>query len=210
MPGPAEDATAAAAATEAGTAADAEPAHQDGLQSETLVTSHVTSSSKRHRPDPSEEDSRVKPPKQEPSEEEACAKSAQLSRKRQKAESAQDDPYSVNAAKAKNRAEFAESAQQSNGANHTDSSIEHKLDAQAGSAAELNSDSDSGSESQSQGKQRHFSTCYVCSKLVLCCTHQHTVDRELDMHSNGSIVYIMCMCAIALLLAPVNRTKYCL
>jgi len=29
------------------------------------------------------------------------------------------------------------------------------------------------------------------------------------MHSNGSMMYIMCMCAIALLLAPVSRTKCC-
>ena len=176
MPGPAEDATAAAAATESGAAADAEPAHQDGLQSETHVTSHVTKRSKRHGPDPSEEESRAKQPKQELSEEDACSKPAQLSRKRQKADSAQNDANPANTAKAKNRVEFTESAQQSNGANHTDPSIEHKLDAEAGSAAELNSESDSGSESQSQGEQRHFPTCHVCGKLVLCCTDQHTSD----------------------------------
>ena len=165
MPGPTEEATAAAAATEAGAAADAEPAHQDGLQFETHVTSHVATRSKRQGPDSSEEDSRVKRPKQELSEEDACAKPAQLSQKRQKAESAQDDPYPVNAAKSKNRAEFAELTQQSNGTNHTDSSVEHKKDAEAGSAAELNSDSDSRSESHSQGETRHFSSCHVCGKL---------------------------------------------
>ncbi|DBA97673.1 TPA: hypothetical protein ACH3X3_012565 [Trebouxia sp. C0006] len=150
MPGPAEDATAAAAATEAGAAADAEPAHQDGLRSEIRVTSHVTTRSKRHGPNPAEEDSRVKRPKQELSEEDACAKPAQLRRKRQKAESAQNDADPANTAKAKNRSESTESAQPSNGANHTDPSIEHKLDAEAHSAAELNSDSDSGPELESQ------------------------------------------------------------
>ncbi len=165
MPGPAEDATAAAAATEAGAAADAEPAHQDGLRSEIRVTSHVTTRSKRHGPNPAEEDSRVKRPKQELSEEDACAKPAQLRRKRQKAESAQNDADPANTAKAKNRSESTESAQPSNGANHTDPSIEHKLDAEAHSAAELNSDSDSGPELESQGETRHFSSCHVCGKL---------------------------------------------
>lgn len=179
MPGPAEDVTAAAAATKAGAAADAEPAHQDGLQSETHVTSHVTTRSNRHRPAPSEEESRAKRPKQElseteqrvkrpkqkPCEEEACAESAQLSQKRQDAP--QSDAHTANTAKGNHKAELAESAQQSNGANHTDSSVEHKLHAQAGSAAELDSDSDSGSESQSQGEQRHLQP--VMCAASLCC-----------------------------------------
>ena len=225
MPGPAEDATAAAAAIEADTAADAKPAHQDGLQSETPVTSDATTRSKRHGPDSSEEESKAKRPKQElfeeeqqrakqsrqePSEEEACIQSAQLNRKHWKADSAQNDAHTTNTAGDSGNAELAESAQQSNGANHTDSTIEHKLDADAGPAAELNSDSDCGSESQSQGEKRHFSICDVCGKLVLCCTHEHTVDQESDMHSNGNMVYIMCMRAIALLLAPVSRTQCCL
>ncbi len=224
MPGPTEDASAAAAATEVGAAADAEPAHQDGVQSETHVTSHVTtrskrrgpdpseedSKAKRHEPDPAEEESRVKQPKQELCEEDACAKPAQLSRKRQKADSAQNHPHTANIDN--HKAELAESDLQSNAANHKGSSTETQLDAEAHSAAELNSDSESGSESQSQGEKRHFSSCHVCSKLVRCCIHQHAIDQESDMHSNGNIMYIMCMCVIALLLAPVRRllTKFCL
>ncbi len=167
MPGPPENATAAAAATEADTAADAEPARQNGVQSETHVTSHVTTRSKRRGSDPCEEESRAKRPKQELFEEEACVKSAQLSRKCRKTDSPQNDGKPANTANSKNKAEFAESPQQSDGANHTDPSIEHKLDAEAGSAAELNSDSDSGSESQSQGEQRHVQP--VMCAASLCC-----------------------------------------
>lgn len=155
MPGPAEDAAAAAAATEADTAADAEPAHQDGLQPKT----HVNTQSKRHRPDPSEEESRAKRPKQElceaqqmakRSEEEACAKAAQLSRKCRKTDSAQNDPHTANTATDKHQAKLAESVLQSDKAVHADSGNEHKLDAPGRSAAGLDSDSDSGPESQSE------------------------------------------------------------
>ncbi|KAL0040401.1 hypothetical protein WJX77_006166 [Trebouxia sp. C0004] len=169
MPGPAEDATAAAAAKEAGSAADAEPAHQDGLQSETHVTSHVNTKSKRHKPDPAEEESRAERPKrelskeeqrvkrskQEPSEEEACAELTQLSRKRQKAGSVQGYPHTADTARDSGNSELAESSQQGNGANHGDSSIEHNLDAEAHSAVALDSDSDSGSNSDSPGGADH-------------------------------------------------------
>lgn len=190
MPGLAEDATAAAAATTvAGAAADAEPAHHDGLQSETHVTSHVTTRSKRHGPDPSEEQSRAKRPKQElsedeqqrakrpkqePSEEEACAKSAQLSRKRQKADSPQGYPHTANTAKANDNAELAESVLQSNSAVHANSGSDHKLDAKGRSPAEPDSDSDSGQKSHPQGQQTDVLTYLMCSKRLLD-SHVHSL-----------------------------------
>ncbi|DBA79471.1 TPA: hypothetical protein ACH3X2_007743 [Trebouxia sp. C0005] len=169
MPSPAEDATAAAAATEAGAAADAGPAHQHGLQSEPHVTSRVTTRSKRHGPDPSEEESRAKRPKQElfeaeqrvkrpqqePSAEEACAKAVQLNRKGRKADSAQNDLPTANTAKDNLKAELAVSVLQSDEAVQADCGNVHKLDAKGCSAAELNSDSNSGTESQSQGGADH-------------------------------------------------------
>lgn len=185
MPSPAEDATAAAAATEAGAAADAGPAHQHGLQSEPHVTSRVTTRSKRHGPDPSEEESRAKRPKQElfeaeqrvkrpqqePSAEEACAKAVQLNRKGRKADSAQNDLPTANTAKDNLKAELAVSVLQSDEAVQADCGNVHKLDAKGCSAAELNSDSNSGTESQSQGEQRHFQAVSCCGKHLLGYSH---------------------------------------
>ena len=154
------------------------------------MTSHVTTRSKRHGPDPSEEQSRakrpkqelseegqrVKRPKQEPSEEEACAIAAQLSHKRQKADSAQNDPPTANTTKDNRKVELAESFLQSDAAVQADSGNVHKLDAKSCSAAELNSDSNSGPESQSQGEQRHVQA--VSCAASICWVAHETACRQ--------------------------------